>query len=161
MLEEARAALSASLADRWKRNCKPEFELEVTLPAPSESDWKRPANNVHVYKFQKTLYEKGWFTEKELKILRNGLVVECFNETQCSPHSIEKVVLGYVVTSRKEDMARSGCFEVAFFDTEYPRSYSTNWLIKPVGTTLIDSMRQFAAVTTDSWNVPFFERSTL
>jgi hypothetical protein len=153
VLEEARAGISAALAERWaEKTTYPELaldvgdmtagltvSLEVTVNRSTKLGWtfqkKDPSTN---------------FREEELQLLRSGVVFECVANGYGSsnePKDISTVFMGCLIGADTKSISISKIFEMRFF-RELPQvSIGSEWTLKPVGNTFLNYMRQYVAVT--------------
>jgi hypothetical protein len=158
VLEEARHVLSDSFVDLRNPQSKPAFEMEMMIVRDEEDTFSRGVKKAYPHKrsFHRTERiegQKGWFDTKTLKTISMGLVVECSRNDVGVPN----VLLGCVVTSNKAVMASTGLVDIVFYHKAPEVPEDSCWTIRPLGTTLIHTVRKFSAVMEYQEVPPFFD----
>ena len=160
VLEEARYSLCQDLYDLRLNNAKPAFEIEMEVvkeEVTEEEAPKKPRQVDSPVSFQRTVYEKGWFTRRELRLLMTGLIVQCVPD-RGAPDGGMKDILGVVSSSNSSSaMAQHGILDIQFFNPSLLLPPGSRWKFYPVGTSHINGARQFEAVSSYESLVPFFE----
>lgn len=156
VLEEARYTLCQDLYDLKLNDIKSAFAIEVEVKEEEDECHgeilRRPRLIDSPVFFKRTVYEDGWFTAKELNLLIPGLIVQCVSEDDMGE------VLGVLALQNSPtDEARNGLLQVLFFNQSLSFPPKSRWTLHPVGTSHINTARQFEAVTEYETLVPFFE----
>jgi hypothetical protein len=142
VLEEARAALSSALSER---NQNSTVSLKVVL-------CKRTKRTLSFAKKDPSNY----FKEEELQLLQNGVVFQCLPN---GSRDEQAVFLGCLIGADTKQISRSKTFNIQFFRDLSQVSTCSEWTLEPVGTTFINFMRQYKAVTDKNYrNVPFLDQ---
>jgi hypothetical protein len=137
VLEEARAAISGALSER---------NPAVSLKVVSRESKKQTLS------FRKKDPSTP-FMEEEVQLLQNGVVFECVPNGSSDEHA---VFLGCLIGCNTKQISRSKAFRIHFFRDLSQVSTCSEWTLEPVGTTFINYMRQYKAVThKDNRIVPF------
>ena len=158
VLEEGRYTLCQDLYNLRLTKIKPAFTIEMELVSQAEeeefdipiSDAKKKVDTPTV--FRSSMYDQGWFTPDVMTRLIPGLIVQCTS----NDGSIE--LLGVVSSNNSRlAMAKQGVLEILFYDPSLVLPSGSNWELCPVGSSHINSAREFAAVMEYENLVPFFD----
>jgi hypothetical protein len=138
VLEEARAAISGALSEE----CNTTVSLKVVL-------CRRTKRALY---FSKKDFSND-LNEEELQLLQNGMVFRCVpNDSRDE----QAVFLGCLLGADTKKISRSKSFQIEFFRDLSQVSTCSEWTLEPVGTTFINYMRQYKAVTDKGYRkVPF------
>lgn len=164
VLEEARDAISKSLAKRWnrpKRNSHWDTETDIKESTNLRVHMKHSEPRKHdmtVLTFQALMRDdaKGkpkYFTAEQKENLCYGVIFECIPEAQKT--NIASAILGCMLPTSAERIHRQGSFDVLVFQ---PLTAGTglSWKLTPVDNFLC-AFRQFVAVTVYAAQVPFID----
>eukprot|EP00977_Amphora_coffeiformis_P013501 scaffold3571_cov176-Amphora_coffeaeformis.AAC.17 len=158
VLEEGRYTLCQDLYNLRLTKMNPAFTIEMKLdsrakeeePDTPNSDAKKKADTPTV--FRSATYDKGWFTPDVMARLIPGLIL------QCTSNDGTTELLGVVSSSNNQSvMAKHGVFEILFYDPSLALPPGSRWAFCPVGSSHINSAREFAAVMEYENLVPFFD----